>query len=311
MKLLVTGGGGFIGSALVSSLPPEHEIICIDHGRFFPKFKGMIGENVRLVKGEVSDSSLVEQLMPGVDVVIHLVGGGGNTRCMADPSQAVMTHVYGTHLLLRNALRQGVVRFIFASTISVYTTFKEREMPLTEGMELQPDDLYGALKAAAEQEIRDSGVNYVILRLANVYGYGSGLHGIQPGGAINNFVRAAGDGSDITIFGTGKQQIDYVHVDDVCRGIETILEDLTVKNEVFNVGSNELCSIEKIAQIVSEVSKKIFSSEVSVRKEVAPEGKVWTDRLMSVEKIRQQLGWMPRVTLREGIYEMMSKYRGD
>jgi len=310
MRLLITGGAGYIGSALVSSLSIGNGIICLDHGRLFPKFRKMVGENVRLVEGDVTDNELLEQLMPGVDVVIHLAGGGGNSRCMANPPEAVMTHVYGTHLLLQKALHYGIKHFIFASTISAYSTFKARETPLTEDMELQPDDLYGALKAAAEYEVRDSGVNYVILRLSNVYGHGSGLHGIQPGGAINNFVRAAYDGAEVTIFGTGKQRIDYVHINDVCRCIDIILKDPTVKNEIFNVGSAELHSIAEIAEIVSDISKSVYKHKVSINKAPAPEGKVWPDRLMSIEKITQQLRWRPQVSFKDGIYEMMIKYRG-
>jgi nucleoside-diphosphate-sugar epimerase len=310
MRLLITGGAGYIGSALVSYMPAKHEIICLDHGRLFTKFKEMIRENVRLVKGDVTDKNLLEQLMPGVDTVIHLAGGGGNARCMGNPSEAVMTHVYGTHLLLQKALHHNIKRFIFASTVSVYTTFREREMPLMEDMELRPDDLYGALKAVAEYEIRDSGVSYVVLRFANVYGYGSGLHDIQPGGAINNFIRAACNESDITIFGNGKQEIDYVHISDVCNCVMYILESAAIENEIFNMGSGALHSIEEIAKIVSDVGEKVYKHKTRIKRLPAPEGKVWPDRLMSIEKITCQLGQMPQVALREGIYEMMTKHGG-
>lgn len=305
MKLLITGGAGYIGSNLLSALSDRYEVICLDHGRLFSEFREIIGDNIRLVKGDLIDENLLVELMPEVNTIIHLAGGGGNDRCMRNPAEAVMTHVYGTHLLLKTAVQYNVRRIIFASTISVYGTYKKRKVPLTEDMELRPDDLYGALKAAAEYEIRDSKFNYIILRLANVYGYGNGLHGAQSGGAINNFVRATCSGSDIKIFGTGKQQIDYVYVNDVCRCVNLILENPAIRNKIFNIGSQRLYSIENIANIVLKKCEEVSGFRGSLTKVMAPESKVWPDRLMSTENIRRQLDWMPRVSLEEGIYEMI------
>lgn len=310
MKILVTGGGGFIGSTLLVRLAHEYKIICLDHGRKYPQHQALLRDNVRLVKGDITDINLMDELMQDVDIVIHLAGGGGNTACMRNPANAVMTHIYGTHLLLQKAEEYNAKRFIFASTQSVYSTFKKREMPLNEDRMLEPDDLYGALKAAAEYKIQDSMVGYVILRFANVYGYGSGLFGAEAGGAIGNFIKAAYEGSDITIFGTGEQKIDYVHISDVCRCIEMILENSSIKNEIFNVGSGELHSIEEIAKIVADVGEKMYKHNVNIKKVPAPQGKIWPDRLMSIEKIKQQLKWIPSISLREGISEMIKKYEG-
>lgn len=311
LKLLVTGGGGFIGSALLVSLSHANEILCLDHGRKYPQLQTRMQDNVRLVKGDITNIDLIDELMQDVDVVVHLAGGGGNTACTRNPANAVMTYIYGTHLLLQKAKEYNVKRFIFASTQSVYSTFKKREKPLREDLELVPDDLYGALKAAAEYEIRDSMVDYVILRFANVYGYGSGLFGAaELGGAIGNFIKAAYEGSDITIFGTGEQKIDYVHISDVCRGIEMVLENTSINNEIFNIGSGHLHSIEEIAKIVAGVGEEMYKRNVNIKKVAAPQGKIWPDRLMPIEKLKQQLNWCPSISLKKGISEMIEKYEG-
>lgn len=307
MRILVTGGGGFIGSSFLVNLPYEHKIVCLDHGRKYSKLQKLVRDNVKLIKGDVTDANLVDDIIRDVHVIIHLTGGGGNTACMKNPANAVMTYVYGTHLLLQKALKYSVKRFIFASSQSVYGTFKKRRMPLTENMALKPDDLYGALKAAAEYEIYDSNVNYVILRFANVYGYGDGLYGAR-GGAVDNFVKAAYDRSDITIFGTGKQKIDYINIRDVTRCVKMILENQSIKNEIFNVGSGKLYSIESIAKIVLETIEKLYKHKVNVKKVPAPQGKIWPDRLMSIEKIEHQLKWSPSISLRKGIHEVMMRY---
>jgi UDP-glucose 4-epimerase len=312
MNILITGGGGFIGSGLLIGLSDKHKIICLDHGRRYPILQTLLRDNVRLIEGDITDINLLDRIMQkSIDVVIHLAGGGGNNACMEAPSNAVMTNVYGTHLLLQKSLKYHIKHFIFASSQSVYSTFKVRRMPLTEDMKLEPDDLYGALKAAAEYEIHDSHLNHTILRIANVYGYVEGLKGIQKGGALENFIKSSYEGSDITVFGTGKQKIDYVHINDVSRCIKMILENSSIKNEIFNVGSGELHSIEEIARIVSDYCEKLYKHQVNIKKKPAPKGKIWPDRLMSIEKIKHRLKWKPSVSLKDGIREMMTNVWGN
>lgn len=310
MRILITGGGGYLGSGLLVGLSHKHKIICLDHGRRYPLLKTIIKDNVRLIEGDITNITLLNRIMKkGVDVVIHLAGCVGNDSCMAAPSNAVMANVYGTHLLLRSSLKNHVKHFIFASTQSVYSTFKARGTLLSEEMKLEPDDLYGALKAVAEYEIHDSQLNHNILRFANIYGYIEGIKGIQKGGAIEKFIKASFEGSDITVFGTGKQKIDYVHINDVSRCIEMLLENSSLKNEIFNVGSGELHSIEEIAKTVSNYSEELYNHKVDINKKPAPKDKVWPDRLMSIKKIKHKLKWRPTVSIKEGIYEMMINMR--
>ena len=94
MKLLITGAGGFIGSVLLNRLPKDYEIVCLGHSTNYSKLREFIGNNVKLVEGEIFDEQLVNELMNGVDVVIHLVGIGGTPICLKDPIDAVLR--YGT-----------------------------------------------------------------------------------------------------------------------------------------------------------------------------------------------------------------------
>src|SRR6185436_19655165 len=111
---------------------------------------------------------------------------------------------------------------------------QQRPMPLTEEMDPRPDEFYGALKATAEREIIDSG-RFQIFRLANVYGYGSGIFSLSSGVA-GKFVQLIAQGKPLTVFGDGAQSIDYVHIDDVCRAYEAALHQPEVRNFVLNVG---------------------------------------------------------------------------
>ncbi|NQT30409.1 MAG: NAD-dependent epimerase/dehydratase family protein [Candidatus Saganbacteria bacterium] len=306
MKILIIGGGGFIGSALLMNLPYEYEIISLDLGQKYPNLPALVKDNVKFMKGDIRDQHLLDKVMKeGIDVVIHLAGGGGNGACMKDPADAVTSYVHGTHLLLQKSREYQVKRFIFASSYVAYSIYKEREMPLTEDMELLPDDLYGALKAVAEYQIKDSGLSYIILRFSNVYGYRGGFNKIQKGGAIENFIKAAGDGSDITVFGEGSQKIDYVNLDDLVCCMEIILKDASVENQIFNLGSGKLFSIKQIAKIVSDNAQKLWGKKINIKSVPAPPGKIWPDRLMSIDKIKKQLGWKPSISLAEGIHVMM------
>jgi len=311
MRILITGGGGFIGSYLLIKLSTKHNIICLDHGKRYSELQDIINDNVELVEGDITDETLLDKILQkDIDVVIHLAGVLGNNACIKNPIDAVKSHIFGTHLLVQKSFNHKVKQFVFSSTQSVYSTFKKREMPLTENMKLEPDDLYGTLKMVAEYEIRDSDLNYTILRFANVFGHMKGLKNLKIGGAIENFIQAALDGHDITIFGKGEQKIDYVNVEDVANCIENVLGNNSANNEIFNVGSSSLHSIEEIVTIVSNFSEKFYQNKIDIKKIPAPKGKIWPDRLMSIEKIIHKLDWKPSTSIQTGIQDMMKNLGG-
>lgn len=306
MKIFVTGGGGFIGSSLILHLQKEHEVTCFGHGSNYSELKQLFGKRVRFVDGEINDRKLLNREMNGMDAVVHLAGPAGNNACMKDPAKATMAHAVGTHAVLQEAISNNVEKFLFASTQSVYTTYKKRKIPFTEDMTLEPDDFYATLKAMAEYEIQDSEINYSILRFANVYGYGSGLFMSKVGGAIGNFIKAAFDGSEIAMYGEGGQGIDYVHVNDVCNAVEIIL-DKNAEHEIFNIGSGSLITIAQLAEKVSKLAKSVLKNNVAIKKLPAPEGSIWPDRLMSIKKVNAKIGWKPSTSIDRGIEEMLNK----
>ena len=183
-------------------------------------------------------------------------------------------------------------------------------MPLIEDMDYEPDDFYGLLKTISEVEIRDSKINYAILRIANPYGYGSGLFVTKVGGAIGNFIKAAMEGSDITLYGTGEQGIDYVHIDDFSDAVKSIIENNSLGREIFNIGSGELTKINKLAQTIIDVSKDFVKTQAKIKTKPAPEGSIWPDRLLSIDKIRKRIGWEPSVSIEAGVREIFERTVG-
>jgi len=302
--ILITGGGGLIGGSLIYNLEARYKIICLDHGDKrgeFIKFP-----NVKFVNGEITDAGLLDKVVRDCDIIIHLAGGGGNPACVNNPVWAAKTHILGTDLLLKKALKYKIKKFIFASSQAVYTTFHERTFPFKEDIKLEPDDFYGTLKKTAEDLIRASGMNYSILRFSNIYGR-SDFQPLQTGGAINNFIKSAFEENKIQIYGSGKQGIDYVNLKDVARAIILVLEKKS-HNDIYNVGGGELVQIKEIAEMLKDIFNNKTKQEIKIKNIPASADKIWPDRLMSIKKIAKDLKWQPEISLRKGLEEMIINY---
>ena len=309
MKILIVGGGGFLGSALLKTLAGKHRCVCFGHGGRFAELRDKIGGEVEYITGDICDAELLSEAVGGADAVIHAAGTGGEADCLSDPTRALLTHVRGTHLLLREVRRRGVPRLIFTSTIAVYGTYQARPMPLTESAEARPDEFYGALKATAESLIVDSG-HFQIFRLSNVYGYGSGLFSLS-GGVAAKFVELIAQGKPLRVFGDGAQLIDYVHVDDVCRAYESALSAPADRNFIYNLGGGQPVSVRELAQLASRVAWAETGRKVAVEFAPAPPGKIWPDRWLSTARVENELGWRPRVSVEAGMKEMIARWASE
>jgi len=305
MKILITGGAGFIGSSLILQLQDRYDIVCLGRSPSFSKLKKLVNKNVTFVKCDVSDEAAVSKQVKGVDSIIHLAGGGGNASCIQDPVWALNTHVKSTHLLAKLAVRHGVKKFIFASSYLVYGAAKQNKHSVKETATLAPESFYANLKDMAEQIIVDSGLNYSIVRFANVYGYTS-AYKLQSSGAINNFIRACLDGKSIQIQGSGKQHIDYVHIQDIVQAIISILEKGSIKS-IYNIGSGKSVSIYMVAKTALAISKKLYKKNTPIRKIKSSATMGQSAVLMSIKKARKELKWNPKVDLETGISELMHK----
>ncbi len=303
MRVIVIGGGGFIGSALLKHLSARHECVCFGHGRRFAELRGRIGGAVEYVEGDVNDAVALREVLRGADAVVHAAGTGGEADCLADPTRSLLAHVHGTQLLAREAMKTNA-RFVFTSTIAVYGTYQARRMPLTEASEPRPDEFYGALKATAERALIDSG-RFRILRLSNVYGYGSGLFSLSSGVA-GKFVELIARGKPLRVYGDGSQLIDYAHVDDVCRAYELALGVPEGESFAYNVGGGRPVSVGELAETAANLAEELTGARAGIEYAPAPEGKLWPDRWLSVEKIERELGWRPRVSMEDGMREMLA-----
>jgi len=306
VRIIIIGGGGFIGSALLKHLLARHECVCFGHGGRFAELRDKIDGAVEYVEGDVTDAAVLRRALRGADAAVYAAGTGGEAGCLRDPARSLLAHVYGAQVAAREAADAGVARFVYTSTIAVYGTYHARPMPLNEEMSARPDEFYGALKASAERALIDSG-RFRILRLSNVYGYGSGLFSLSSGVA-GKFVELISQGKPLRVYGDGSQRIDYVHVDDVCRAYELALGADGPESFVYNVGGGRPVSVKELAETSAALSEELTGARAEIEYAHAPADKLWPDRRLSIEKIESELGWRPRVSIEEGLREMLANW---
>jgi UDP-glucose 4-epimerase len=306
--VVVTGAGGYVGSALVMRLAERGcRVVGFGHGGSYPALARCLPAGVSLVSGDLTDADAVRGVTRDADAVVHSGSVTGEASCRRDLPGAVRTIVRGTRMVVDAVLENAVGRLVHLSTYAVYSTFRERPMPLAEDMELLPDDVYGALKAEAEWEAARAPA--AILRLTNVYGVGSGI--TLKRDVIGRFVTAAREGAPLTIYGEGSQGIDFVHVDDVCRVVGELIELPRLEGPlVLNVGSGKVTSIRRLAETAAALAREVLGREVSIVSQEAPPGKIWPDRWVSTERLRKAFPWFPGQSLEQGMRDIM-RHRWD
>jgi len=296
MRVLVTGGAGFIGSHIVDRLVHDkHEVIVIDdesanNETFYWNDKS---ENYR---ADITNYGEIEGIFKNVDVVFHLAAESRLQPAILNPHRACSVNYMGTFNVLQSARENNVGRVIYSSTSSAYGLLNAP--PLVEDM--PPDCLnpYSSTKAAAEDLCRMYnklyGLPTIMFRYFNVYGERMPSVG-QYAPVMAIFLRQKARGEPLTVVGDGKQCRDFVHVKDVVEANIAAMKTDNEKcfGEIFNVGSGSHYSIVEIA--------KMISNDIMFAKERPGEA---LDNLSNIDKIKSMLGWYPSVKLHEWIWEI-------
>lgn len=310
MRLLVTGGAGFIGSNFVHYMlekHPEYEIVNLDALTYAGNLENLKGAmdnpRHRLVHGRIEDGKLVDSLMPGIDVVVNFAAESHVDRSIVQPQVFVTTNVLGTQVLLDGSLRHKVRLFYQVSTDEVYGALplgsKER---FTESSPLLPNSPYSASKTAADLLVRayhhTYGLPVVISRCSNNYGPRQHPEKFLPTVILN-----AAQDKPVPIYGDGLYVRDWIHVLDHCRAIDTILHKGKA-GEVYNVGAdNEWANIDLARRIL-----RILGKSDDLLTSVAD--RPGHDRRYAIEweRIKRELGWSPHVVFGSGLEETVNTY---
>jgi UDP-glucose 4-epimerase len=290
MRVLVTGGAGFIGGALVRHLAHRgDEVVVLDD--LSASSASALPKGCELVRQDVSlpaTAAAVERLAP--DVVVHAAAQVSVVRSQADPDRDRAVNLVGTQHVVAGARAAGVRRFVFLSSGgAVYGEAdgaRETDLP-------RPASYYAIHKLAAEHYVAVSGVPFAIARLANVYG--PGQRSDLEGGVVAIFAEALAAARPVTIYGDGEQRRDFVHVADVVSAIVAML-DAEVVGGTWNVGSGTSISVNELLRSLESAAGR------TVEHLHAPErsGELRNSRL-NIERIRADLGWEPRLSLADGL----------
>jgi dTDP-glucose 4,6-dehydratase len=305
MRLLVTGGCGFIGSAFVRlALARGAEVVNLDKLTYAGNPANLADvaddEAYRFVHADIADAAAVAEAIEGVDAVVNLAAESHVDRSILDPSEFIRTDVVGTAVLLDAARSAGVRRFVQVSTDEVYGSIPTGAFRETDP--ISPSSPYSASKAGGDLQVlawhRTFGLDAVITRGSNTYGPRQ-----YPEKLIPLFVTNALDGLPLPVYGDGMQVRDWIHVDDHCAGIWAALE-LGEAGEVYNVGGgNEEPNLEITRRVLA-----LTGRDASLVRHV--EDRLGHDRRYALDTTRLRgLGWEPRIGFEEGLAATVEWYR--
>ncbi|HET9140897.1 dTDP-glucose 4,6-dehydratase [Actinophytocola sp.] len=314
MRVLVTGGAGFIGSnyvrrALTGAYPAvaDAELVVLDKLTYAGNLANLApvadSPRLRFVRGDVCDARLVSELMRGIDQVVHFAAESHVDRSIQGAADFVLTNVAGTQTMLQAALDAGVGKFVHVSTDEVYGSIEHGSWPETHPLE--PNSPYSASKAAADLLARSFHRTHelpvCITRCSNNYGPYQ-----YPEKVIPLFVTNLLDGRKVPLYGDGLNVRDWLHVDDHCQGI-ALVADGGRPGEIYNIGGGtELTNRELTARLLAELD----ADESMVQPVIDRKAH---DRRYSVDitKITEELGYRPRVDFAAGLADTVRWYRDN
>lgn len=297
MNILVTGGAGFIGSHLVRKLLAEGEQVTV-LDNFSTGSHDNLPQGVKCIEMDVNDAALAAVFDEGhFDAVVHLAGQTTVHISMESPALDGEENVIGSIHVLEQARRTKVQRVIFASTAASYGDVAEESLPIVESEPLHPMSFYGLSKVTVEHYLRlyqkSFGLDFVILRFANVYGERQGNGG--EGGVISIFAERLAEGKELAIYGDGEQTRDFIYAGDIAAGIYAALGTEHV-NHAYNLSTQTETSLKELVAILADVSGKA----IEPRYLEARSGDIYKSMLAN-GRARRALGWAPEVPLREGL----------
>jgi dTDP-glucose 4,6-dehydratase len=310
MKVLVTGGAGFIGSAFISMLVAETDfaVVNLDKLTYAGNLENLTAvehsHRYRFVPGDICDADLVGELIAAErpDAIIHFAAESHVDRSILSPEPVVKTNFNGTFTLLETAKRNQIARFVHVSTDEVYGSL-EPPAEAHENYPLNPSSPYSASKAGSDLLARSYFVTFklpvVITRASNNYG----PHQF-PEKLIPLIIANAFEDKPLPVYGDGQQVRDWLYVDDHCRGILSVLRKGR-DGEIYNIGGNRsLPNLDVVRQVLALTGKP--ESLIQYVKDRPGHDRRYA---LSSEKLMRETGWAPVIPFEEGLARTIQWYR--
>jgi UDP-glucose 4-epimerase len=284
MRIFVTGGAGFIGSHLCKKLTLLHKVTVYDNFSNSNKEHFPAMENTTLIVGDILDNSKLLNSMKNHDIVIHLAAKTDVIDSIHNPDDTFQTNVQGTQNVLDSCKSNDISKIIVTSSSAVY---KNSDNSVDESSPIKPLSPYGQSKLDMENITVQSEINYIILRLFNVYGNG------QTSGVIANFRKNILENTPLTIFGDGKAIRDFIHIDDV---VDRIIRSMKSTSGIYNIATGNGTSINDLAKLLIQLSEK--NSKIIYKS--ARTGEI-TYSVGNITKSQKELSFYPKISLNDGL----------
>ncbi len=309
MKILVTGGAGFIGSNFIRHILAERkncELVNLDKLTYAGNLANLeeVADhpNYTFIKGDICDAAAVERAMRGCDAVVHFAAESHVDRSIYEPAPVIDTNVKGTFTLLETARALRVGRFLHISTDEVYGDLPADAFA-DESSPLRPSSPYSASKAAADllvlSYVRTYGVPALITRSSNNYGAYQ-----FPEKFLPLMITNALNHKPLPIYGDGKQQRDWLHVEDNCRGILCVLEKGR-PGEVYNIGGSDVEENLSLARRLLKLTNRPESLLSYVKDRPGHDRRY----ALRCQKMQDELNWKPAISLEDGLRQTIDWYR--
>ena len=300
MKILITGGSGFIGTILIKKLLLNgYKVNCLDTNNSL----NINNKNFKFFKGSVMDSQKLNEASKNVKIIIHLAASMGVRNTDQNFIECLDTNIFGTKKVLEAAKKNNIEHFIFTSSSEIYGD--QKKFPIYENFETKNKSVYAISKNAAEAYVKGysqkHNINYNIIRFFNVYGPGQNNNFV-----ISKFIEAASNNKPLKVYGNGTQIRSFCHVYDATDGIFEIIKN-GKKNCEYNVGNDkEPINIENLAKLVSSIFKKnIRVKKISYKYSDRKKDREIQKRIPSIKKIENDTNYKPEISLKEGIIALV------
>ena len=289
MKILITGGTGFIGSHLTQFLKKDNDITIYD-------VKKPIEKDVKFILGDILDEQKILQSFQDFDAIIHLAATVGVKNTETNPVLTLNTNILGTKNILEACKKHNIKKVILASSSEIYG--EPRKVPIDETQTPIPITTYGISKLASEEYLKSyaktCGFNYSILRFFNVVGPKQSSRFVLP-----EFIKNALNNKPLVVHGNGLQIRAFCHIADICQGIEKSI--CKGDGEIFNIGNDlEPITIENLAKkVISVLNSQSTIKYISFEKSGRNREQEIMTRIPSIQKAKKILSYQPEHNLKE------------
>jgi len=300
MRILVTGGTGFIGKHLVKSLLENGNLVTIfdNFSNSSKNLSYLVDIGAKIIEGDITKLSDITNAVKDHDTVIHLAAKISVAESIRDPLETFQVNVNGTRNVLIACKKNNVKKLIASSSAAVYGE-SIPGLKLTEESKMNPISPYGQSKVKMEQEITEFvseyKINYIILRFFNIYGIGQTS---EYSGVITKFMERIAQNKALEIFGDGMQTRDFVAVQDVIYSIHNAIS--SDKNGIYNIASGKIVTIKELAELMILLSGK----KLEIQYSPAKNGDIRYSQA-DITSAKNNLGYYPRLQLKEGIKALL------